>query len=456
MNRFFFQFISLARGAVLLLLFSSCESLAPMAARVVPPERKAYEAKASPSLEVRDSLLELFNDPELSRIVDLTLTNNPDLKRSCARLQEQGFNLEKTRGRLFPTLQGNAIASRSESPGFPPMSFYQLGLDASWEVDVWGKLRSGVTAAEAEAFQAQADYEAVRQSLAAQTIQAWFGLVRATKFLDLDRRRVESFLSTEKSVQRRFDLGQASLAELDLARTDLKNARADVEATLDFRDRAARQLRVLTGEYPNKKLRANKWPTLLRKVPEGLPSDLLCRRPDIVSAFQAILAADARTDIAHKELFPSFNLTASGGRQSNQLSDLFRSGFDYWTLAGNVIAPIFNAGQLKNELFASGKRAEQAFYIYQGIVLNALREVEDALGSEHYLAREERARLDALKSSRLAMERTRRDYEAGLADLLILLEAQRRTFITEQQTIEIRYNRLINRVALALALGRGT
>ena len=346
--------LSLVAGAAIL---CGCHSVAPMAARIDLPDRPMYEASAIPSLEVRDSLLKLFNDLELTRTVNLALKNNPDLKRSCARLQEQGFNLEKTRGRLFPTLQGNFLASGSESPGFPPMGLYQLGLDASWEVDVWGELRSGVTAAEADAYQARADYEAVRQSLAAQTIQAWFGLVRATKFLELDRRQVDSFSLTEKSVQRRFDLGQSSLAELDLARTDLKNAQANVEASLNFRDQAARQLRVLTGKYPDRQLEANEWPELRHRIPEGLPSDLICRRPDIVSAYQAILAADARVDIAHKDLFPSFSLTASGGRQSSELSELFKNGFDYWSLAGNIIAPIFNAGQLRNELFASGKRA---------------------------------------------------------------------------------------------------
>lgn len=445
-----------------LVFLTACQSIwpasvAPMSAKIGPPKRVNYEASASatPALDIRSSLLQLFDDAELRKVVDQTLKNNPDLNRTRTRFEELGYNLAKTRGRLFPTINGVFTTSRSKSPPAPPTGFHQLGLDANWEVDVWGKLRSGVSAAAADLHGAEGDYEAIRQSLSAQTMQGWFSLVRATKIADLDRRRAESFQLTFDLVDRRFELGLASLGELKLAETDLKNAQADIESSKDLRDQAARQLRLLMGCYPDKTLTASEWPSLKRSVPEGLTSDLICRRPDIIAAFHAVQAADARSDIAHKEMFPTFTLSASGGRQSQRLSDLFKDGFSYWSIAKNVVAPIFNAHQLRNELFASGKRAEQAFYNYQSVVLLALLEVEDALGSEYYLAREEAARLEALKSSQSALERTRRDYEAGIADLLTLLEAQRLTYNTEQLTIELRFNRLFNRVALALALGHG-
>lgn len=441
---------------------ASCQSIwpakvAPLVAKVVPPARSSYEStQGPPKLEIRESLLEVFDDPELCKIVNQTLEGNPDLKQTRARFEELGYNFARVRGQLFPTVNGIVNKSRSRTPPTPPVSFFQFGLDASWEVDVWGGIRSETNAAKFDLRQGEADLEAIRQSLAAQTMQGWFDLVRATKLVELNNRRSVSFKKTVDLVERRFELGLASLGELKLAETDYNNAKADIEASKDARDQAARQLRQLTGCYPDKTLTASQWSSLNRTVPEGLTSDLICRRPDVVAAFNAIQAADARTDVAHKELFPTFVLTGSLGRQSSRLSDLFADGFSYWSIAKNVTAPIFNAHQLRNEMFASGKRAEQAFYNYQSVVLTALFEVENALGSEYYLAREEKARLEALASSRFALDRTRRDYEAGIADILTLLEAQRLTFTTEQSTIELRFSRLVNRVTLALALGHGT
>lgn len=414
----------------------------------------AYASTAIPSLELKDSLLALFSDEQLGATVNRALAHNPDLQATRARMEEVGFNLRKAEGAQLPTVGGIASAGRDQIAGSSRRSTVSAGLDASWEVDIWGRIRSGVSAAAADRASAAADYEAARQSLVAQTMQAWFEMVGAEHGRQLGARRVTSLESTLELVQRRFELGQASLADTDLSLTDLENARADLEASTDRRDQAARQIRVLTGDYPDAQIRSASWPSLRRTVPSGVPSDLLRQRPDIAAAYQNILAADSRVDVAHADLFPSFVLTTSGGRQSSTLADLARAGFDYWSLIGNLSAPIFEGGQRRAELGAAGKRAEQAFHNYQGIVLNALREVEDALGSELYLAREEKSRLAALEAAQRAYDRSLRDYEAGVTDFLSLLESQRSVFATEQQTIDLKTARLSNRVALAVALGK--
>lgn len=439
------------------LLLAACADLPSTGDRTSLALPVAYAADAMPAPEVTDSLLSLFDNQALRSTVRRALTNNPDLQGARARLEEAGFNLRRSRAGLYPSLTGNASAGRRQSGGPVGVedSNFSASLDARWEVDVWGRVRSGVTAAEADQAAAAADYAAARQSLAAQTMQAWFALVGATKSMELDQRRVQSFGSTQTLVDRRFELGRATLGEVSLSKTDLDNARADLESTRDRRDQAARQLRVLTGDYPDASLRAGSWPSLRRSVPAGLPSDLLRKRPDIAAAYQRIRAADARVSVAHADLFPSFALTAGGGRQSTQLSDLARSSFDTWSLLADLTAPILDGGLRRAELGASGKRAEQAYRSYQGTVLDALREVEDALGSELYLAREENARQAALSAAQSAVDRTRRDYEAGINDFLSLLDAQRRVFTTEQRTINLHTARFNNRVSLALALGKG-
>lgn len=453
--------ISSSLLALPLLCFSCSGNLPERSARSLALPAN-YASVRDGNLELTPSLLGLFSDENLSRTVRLALSHNPDLKVAQSQLSEAGFNLKKTRSGLFPEIAASGSANRNQRAsnsntfgGGQITNSFSADLDASWEVDVWGRIRSGVSASSADHAAVAADYDDARQSLAAQTMQAWFTLVAAEKSLDLDQRRVASFSKTTKLVNRRFEVGQGNLADLELARTDLSNAEADVQASRDERDQAARRIQILTGRAPDAKVAAQHWPSLHRSVPAGLPSDLLRKRPDVVAAYARIRAADALVKVAHADLFPSFVLTASGGRNSETLSDLARSSFDTWSLLANFSAPIFDAGQRRAELGAAGQRAEQAFLRYQSTVLQALEEVENALGSENYLAREESRRLAALDAARRATALTQRNYEAGTDDLLTLLEAQRRVFTTEQNTINLRASRLSNRVALALALGKG-
>lgn len=437
------------------LLGAGCASVSNFSEKAPPELPSNFATEPSDELEITDSLLKLFATDSLIEIVDRALENNPDLQRSQARLDEVGFELKRAQSSLFPSLTANGTANRSSPVGSPTTTSYSANLDAAWEVDVWGRIRSGTSAAKSDLSAAAADHDAARQSLAAQTMKAWFELVAAEKSLDLNQRSVESYRSTEELVDRRFELGENTLATLDLARSNLETARADLVAAKDRRDQAARNLLILAGDYPDTALSSASWPTLDRGVAAGLPSDILLKRPDIVAAFDRIQAADSRSKAAHRDLFPSFVLTGSGGRQSSELSDLSSSAFDSWSALLNLSMPIIDGGQRRAALKAANKRSEQAYFSYQSTVLNALREVENALGSELYLASEEQTRLLALESARRSYERTQRDYEEGLVGILALLETQRSVFNIEQQTINLKAARLNNRVSLALALGKG-
>lgn len=444
-------------ASLAILALAACSAPGPLAPGAADslriPDR--YDGSAPPVTKVASSLTGLFDDSALNSTVRRALAQNPDLRGSFARMEEAGFNVRKTASALYPSVDANAAAGRSDNAFMAESATYSASLDARWELDVWGRIRAGVTASAADQAAAAADYENARQSLAAQTMQAWFDLVGTEKRLALGQRRLASFAETRDLVQRRFELGTATFAESELARTDYENARADIRQLEDNRDRAARVVRLLTGDYPDARLSASSWSSLSRSVPAGVPSDLLLARPDIDAAYQRLRAADSRVTVAHRDLFPSFPLTASAGRSSGVLSDLGRSAFDSWSVLASMSAPIFDAGQRQAELGAAGKRAEQALASYQSIVLAAFKEVEDALGTERLLLEQQRARRQALEAARSAETRTRRDYEAGIADLLALLEAQRRVFSTEDLTISIHRARLQNRVALALALGKG-
>lgn len=416
----------------------------------------SFASEDTSEVDIKTSLLQLFAHPQLDDAVAQALEFNPDLLQARARLDEVAYSLRKTKSFQLPTLDATGGVGRSDTVVADPDNFYTANFDARWEVDIWGKLRNAVQASKADLAEAEANYRLAQQSLVGQTMQAWFTLVSSEKLLQLDKRRIAAFESTEKLVSRRFDLGESTLTELNLALSDLENARADLQRTSDNRDKAARNLQTLMGAYPldlyEKPL---EWPTLSASIAADLPSDLLIVRPDIVAAYQAVIAADARVSLTQKDIFPSFRLTANGGRRSSELEDLADSAFNSWTALASLAVNLFDGGARRADIGAASKRAEQAYYRYQTIVLNALREVENAIGSENYLAQEESSRHAALKAARSSLDRAQRDYESGLISILSLLETQQRVFNTERQTITLKASRLNNRVSLALALGKG-
>lgn len=421
-----------------------------------------YEARRSEGPELVDSLGQVFGGTELRRQIALSQKRNPDLEAAAARLEEAGFNTRRARSGLFPTLGLNGGANRSQTNsaggGFNFGSViterYSSSLDAQWEVDVWGKIRSGVEASYATRDAASADFAAAKQSIAAQTAQAWFDLVAAARLEDVARQQLASFESTYELVGRRFELGTANLGDLELSRTDVENARSSINGRKDIRDRAARQVAVLTGNYPDASLRADEWPSLRRSVSAGIPSTLLLRRPDIFAAYMRILSADSNVKVAYADLFPSFGLTASGGQQSAELRDLADTDFTVWSIAANLSAPLIDGGRRRAELGAANARAKQALASYRSTVLTAFREVENGLGSELYLKNQEDATASALDAARKAEESTLRNYESGLVEILTVLEATRRRFAAQERLINLNNLRYQNRVALALALGK--
>lgn len=415
---------------------------------------KRYDATQPPVPEVKSGLLALFPDSRMRAYVNRALSHNPDLKASAARLEEAGFNIRKAYAPLFPTLNAGGGVSRSQTATTRANS-HSASLDTQWEIDVWGRIRAGVSASASDRDAALADYASARQSIAAQTMQAYFDLVASEKSLGLSLRRLSSFEKTSNLVNRRFEAGTGNLGDLDLARTDVENARAQLAQRKDGRDQAARRLAVLTGAYPNTESSASSWPSLQRGVKAGIPSTLLMKRPDIDAAYQRIRAADSRVTVAHRDLYPRFSLTASGGNQSSTLKSLADANFNVWSIAGNMAAPLIDGGNRRAELGAANARAKRALADYQSIVLNAFREVENALGSERYLLSQEQSTRKALTAARSAEARVQRNYETGLVEILSLLVTQRRSFITEESLINTQALRYKNRVTLALALGKG-
>ncbi len=439
----------------LLLLFGGCvpapEKLAPSANSTLPL-KKNFETFIPPSSNLTSSLLKIFPSAQAKQFVHTALEKNPSLLSSLSQIKQAELSVQQSNTANKPILNASTNAGRLGSAN-RSTGRYAINADASWEIDVWKKIDTEVRASENELQIRKFNHQAARQSIAAQTLQAWISLVESNKLVSLANEQLESFKKTKSLVERKFELGTGGLDAVHLADTDLASSKADLESAMDQRNQASRALSLLLGDYPSASLKSTQWPRSLKNIRSSTPSSLLTNRPDIQASFLAIQAADIEVTIAHKDLLPDFRITSSLGQQSNILKTLADSQFNSWSLLADLSAPILDGGRRKLEIALQEEEARQSIHDYRSAVLNALLEVENALGSESVLAQRELHLRDALHAVIQAEQRLLGQYERGLVDILSLLDTQRRRFNAKQQLINTQADRYINRITLALAVG---
>jgi multidrug efflux system outer membrane protein len=417
-----------------------------------------------------DRFWRLFDDAQLNALVDEAFAHNLDLRTAVTRIEEARASLRIARSNLYPSLDASLGANRSrrseatdlrQGPPFITTT-YDLGLQAAYEVDLWGKLRSGTRAADATLLATRFDAETVRIALAAQVATTYFTLRALDAELALTRATLGTRDENLRLQRSRFAAGVASEFELKQAEAE----RASVAAVVPPLERALAQtesaLAVLAGRSP----KAVFAPAIARgtelerfaqapEVPAGLPSDLLARRPDIRAAEASLAATDARVSEARAQYFPSLTLTASFGGESADFADLLTSPARVWSVAGSLVQPIIGAKRIAAQVDAATARREQAEAAYQQAVQAAFRDVHDALAAqrsarESFVAQEERrARLgEALKLAELR-------YKNGYSSYLEVLDAQRNLLAAERERLNALRDRQVALVDLYRALGGG-
>ncbi|NDV60905.1 efflux transporter outer membrane subunit [Puniceicoccales bacterium CK1056] len=407
-----------------------------------------------------DGWIESFGDEGLSAVMAEALSGNLQLQAALSRL-EQAEALARIEGAdRWPDLSLSGSASRQMSNNLidPPVRTRsdRFGLDAvvSWELDLWGRVRARALAANADAEAAQADYAALRLSIASRVANAWFATIAARRQEALALETVTSFEANLTTVQERFERGLSPALDLRLTRANVANARATQALQKRLADSSARQLEVLLGRYPSATVSvSDELPVLLEPVPAGLPSELLLRRPDILGSANRLMAADARLKESKRALLPAIRLTGSYGRASNDLDNILKDSFDVWSLLGNITAPLFQGGRLRANVDRSDARLNESVANYRDTVLTAFREVESALAGEAYLQQQLEALQVSVEESTGAQELAEERYERGLVDIITVLESQRRAFNARSAYISLQNELLQNRLALYLALG---
>ncbi|MGJ8638059.1 MAG: efflux transporter outer membrane subunit [Opitutaceae bacterium] len=413
------------------------------------------------SAEYPENWLADFKSPELNSLVNEALQNNPDLQASAARFDQAIAEARMVGAERLPTAGLGLNGTRQRISTFGPSSTggvrfdnYDLSLNLSWELDLWGQLSDRSFAAIAQSEASQADLIGARLSLAAQVAKSWFNNIEAQEQLRLAEATAKADADNLRTIEARFQRGLSEGLEVRQIRTQKALSEADIEVRRRAHDSAARSLETLLGRYPDASAQAGaSMPKLAKSIPAGLPSSLLTRRPDLVSAERTLIAADRELLATRKDLLPKIGLTASGGTSSQDFQDLLNSNFSVWSLGANLTQPIFQGGRIRANIDRSQALKDQATANYRATALRAFLEVESTLAAERYLQREHTLLTLAAKEAEASEALAWKRYRDGTSDFLNFLSSQRAANAARSRLINLRNLLLQNRVDLYLALG---
>ena len=402
---------------------------------------------------VKDGWLKTFGDDELEKIVTEALQNNRELAVASANLDAAAALATQAGARLAPAVNVGGGA-QSTDRGDNTTNTSGAALNMQWELDIWGKLSSAAAAAD-ETFRAtEADLEAARQSLVAQTAKAWFLATEANLQLALSDEAVKIYEETLQIVETRVEVGAGSPQDVFLAKADLNAAKERQRQAIGALTQAVRSIEVILGRYPSAELEvAREFVPTPPGIPVGIPAQLLERRPDLVAAERRVAAAFQRIESAKAAKLPGVALTASGGSSSNELLDLIGVSSNFFSLGANFVAPLDIGGGLEAQVEIETAQQEAALANYGSIALRAFNEVESGLTNEQLLLEREAFLTAAVNNNKDALDAAKTQYDAGAIDFLSVLQMQARSLNSRISLIRIKNTRLAQRVDLHLALG---
>lgn len=451
---------------LLLIFLQGCKAL-----ELSAPYETAEDAVRSPASwvnagqgnegRISTGWIHTFRDDRLEDIVDEVLMNNPSLQAAAARLDAARERTVPARAARLPSIQGraNTLRLRDGNGNAPNLlrSNYRISLSLDWEIDLWGRLKDLDDASQADLEEATAVFRGARLSLAGNTAKAWFDYITTIQLVELAEETRDSFARNLRITERNYKAGDETVSPLSvqLSRSTVAAAeRALIRSRLN-RDEAARSLEVLLGRYPSAELAGRaQLPALPEAVPAGLPSELLLRRPDMVAAEAELRASTLRADAARKDLLPSLGLNADGVTTSDALSRiLIDPEYIVWSVATSLVQQIYEGGEPVAAAREALANNEVAIRSYAELALIAFQDVESTLATERSLAEQQVFLEVELKQANLALTQAEREYSEGLVGILELLESQRRAVSANTDMIELRNQRLRNRVDLHLALG---
>lgn len=449
--------------SLLLVSLGAC-SVGPDYQRPVVETPTSYRQAAGQNELANSAWWQQLQDPTLNQLVDEGLQQNLDLRAAAARVDAYYGQLGVTRSQFYPQVGGGLDGSRnkasertnSPAPATNPFNSVQALGFVSWELDLFGRIRRLSEAAQAELAASEQGRRAAALGVASSVASGYVSLRTLDKQLEISRATAKSRLDALTLFEKRFKGGVISAIELNQAQSEAATAQAAVP---EYQRQVALQehaLSLLLGRNPGPIARGKSIDQLaLPAVPAGLPSELLERRPDVLSAEQSLIAANARIGAAKALYFPTLSLTGSGGVASTSLSNLMSNPASVWNVGASLTAPIFTAGAISGQVEAAKAQQQAALLSYQQTVQNAFKEVEDGLVNSD----KGRDKIDAQQKQVIALRSyakfARMRYEGGYSSYLEVLDAERSLFNAELDYTRTQSDNFTRLISLYKALGGG-
>lgn len=415
----------------------------------------------------RDAWWAMFNDAELNRLQTLATTNNQSLAASYARFRQARALLDVSRSDLYPHVTANPSANRQrtsanafERNGVPAAfnySTFNLALNSSWELDLWGRVRRQVEGSQARLAAAADDIESARLAVLAELATDYFTL----RSLDVEHALLEQTLATYRRslelTENRHKGGIATELDVAQAQAQLKSAEAELPAIELQRAKLRHALATLCG-LPATGISVSSvkdFSASPRPIPAVMPSELLERRPDIAAAERRMAAANADVGVAQTAFYPRVSLAGTAGLQSVNLGSLFDWPSRLWAIGPNVEVPLFPFSRLRGVRAAALANYDATVANYRRTVLTAFQEVEDQLAAQRQLAAQIGSVQAALAAARRTLEIATHRYQAGLVTYLEVATAQNAALMLERNVARLSAEALLANVALIKAAGGG-
>ncbi|WP_017445149.1 efflux transporter outer membrane subunit [Gayadomonas joobiniege] len=391
----------------------------------------------------------------LLNLLEHAQQNNQDINQAQLDLEKANAQLKRAGAALWPELDLSAGAGRSGNTASQaaPENSFSLGLTASYDIDIWGKISDAEKIAQLSLKQSELALADVSLHLDAQIADLWYQKAAAQALVDLYQKRVSNVQNNLSTIENGYQTGVSAAVDVYLTRNTLASEQSSLLAQQNQLQDLHRQLNLLTGEYPNHEVVGDavlKMPEV--QVPKKIPVEWVTERPDVQQAWLNILSKSAELAIAHKNRFPSFFLSASVTDSETRLADLLTGGFA-WSIAASISQPIFDAGSLKAAESIAKSSLKQAEYAYVKTVYQACLEVENLLADIDTLAARLAFAKLSLQNAENAEKLSFNQYLSGISNYTAYLEAQRRLYSAQASYIELNRQYISAYIYLIQSLG---
>ena len=430
-----------------------------------PPDAAAIREQALPTLQtpagwtapgagaggVADNWLAGFHDDQLSAAVTEAIAHNADLRVGAARVEQALLYAKLAGAKLYPSADLLAHGGLKQGDG---SGLQGIGISATWELDVWGRVRYGRAASAAQAMSAEADFAYARQSIAAAVAKSWFLATEAALQIGAARDTVRASDELVRLAGDRVRIGVGNQEEVFVARANVGTYRDVLRQLEQGRDQAIRALELLLGRYPAAAAAPSpQLPGYPGEVPGGLPSALLERRPDVIAAERRVAVAFNRVGEAKAARLPAIALTTSVRTISSDLFVLQDHSNPMWSVGANLLMPLFRGGALKTQVEIRTAEQKQAIAEYAQVGLRAFGEVESALAAEIAAREREQILTQVLSDSQEALTVVQTQFKIGSTDLRFVEQRELALTSTRSALIRVQTEQRVQRVNLHLALG---